>query len=101
VDPGQTDTITLRLDTGNEKPICLPLYRVPDKLLDQVKEEAEKLCSLGIIEPTAAWSAPIVLVVKPNSIRFCIDYRRLNSITCQEHYSMLELSDIIARVRSV
>jgi len=100
VDPGQTDTITLRLDTGNEKPICLPPYRVPDKLLNQVKEEVDKLCSLGIIEPsTAAWSAPIVPLVKPNgSIRLCIDYRRLNSITCQEHYFMPELSDIMARV---
>ena len=30
---GQTDAVTLRLNTDTEKPVCLPPHRIPDKLL--------------------------------------------------------------------
>jgi hypothetical protein len=55
----------------------------------------------GIIEPSSsAWSAPIVLVTKKNgSIRFCIDYRKLNEVSCKDSYSLPRIVDSLDALR--
>ena len=42
----------------------------------------------GIIEPAASpWASNVVIVRKKyNSLRFCIDYRQLNTVTIQDSY---------------
>jgi len=44
----------------------------------------------GIIEPTASpWASCIVLVKKKDgTLRFCVDYRPLNSITIKDSYPL-------------
>jgi len=43
----------------------------------------DKLLKARAIEPCGAWSsAPVVLITKKDlSVRFCIDFRKLNSVT--------------------
>lgn len=42
-----------------------------------------------IEESDSPWSSPIVLVKKKdNSIRFCIDFRKLNEITTKDSHSI-------------
>jgi hypothetical protein len=52
----------------------------------------------GIIEPChGPWSFPVVLIHKPkdNSIRFCIDYRRLNDVTIKDSHPLPRIDDTL------
>ncbi|XP_028042673.1 uncharacterized protein LOC114252393, partial [Bombyx mandarina] len=72
-----------RIDTGDHPPIAVPPYRVTPARKEVMRAELDKMLAEDVIEECeSAWSAPCVLVPKPNgTYRFCVDYRKLNAVT--------------------
>ncbi len=55
------------------------------------------MLDLGVIEPTSSdWSSPIVIVPKKDeTTRFCVDYRKLNSVTVSNTYPLPRMDDCL------
>ena len=98
--PGKTSVCKLVIKISEALPIASMPYRVPDRLKEGVRQEVNKLIELGVVVPsTSPWASPIVPVPKSDgSIRLCIDYRRINSITVADPYYMTTLEEILERV---
>jgi hypothetical protein len=66
-----------------EKPFRLPPYRYSTEKKKALQQQVTLMLADGIIEATSSpYSTPIVMVTKKDDrYRFCVDYRRLNSIT--------------------
>ena len=92
---GRTDLVKHTIDTGNAKPIKIPPRRVPQKQKQTIEKEINNMLENDIIEPsTSPWSSPILLATKKDgSIRFCIDYRRLNAVTVKDAYPLPRIDD--------
>ena len=100
--PNLTHAAAHKIDTGHSLPIRSPPYKVPQKLEEEVNREVEKMLEMGIIRPSKSpWASPIVIVPKPDgSIRFCVDYRKLNSVTKMDAYPIPSTERMIEKVAS-
>lgn len=87
-DMGLTNLVEHKINTGNAPPIKQHPRRLPLAKMGEVEKEIEDMLDKGVIETSnSPWSSPIVLVKKKDgSIRFCIDYRKLNDVTIKDSY---------------
>lgn len=97
---GKTDVHFHKIDTGDHPPVRVPPYRVAPKVQAEIEMQVEKLKEHDIIRPsTSPWNSPVVLVKKKDStFRFCVDYRKLNSITKVMSYPLAHMNDVFDAV---
>ena len=89
-DMGLTDLAMHKIETGNARPIKQHPRRIPLAKTQDVEREIQDMLAKGVIEESdSPWSSPIVLVKKKdNTIRFCIDYRKLNEVTVRDSHPL-------------
>ncbi len=94
-DLGRIDRVYHSIDTGDEAPIKQAPRRLPIHYQQHVGELLEEMQQRGVIEPSySPWATPVVLVKKKDgSLRFCVDYRRLNSITKKDSHPLPQVDD--------
>ena len=88
--PGQTNLTFHDVDVGDSKPVKLSPYRVHPSRLQAMQDEIKYMLDRGLITPcTSEWSSPVTLVPKPDgSFRFCVDYRKVNTLTKSDAYPL-------------
>ncbi|KAH9086314.1 hypothetical protein LEN26_020244 [Aphanomyces euteiches] len=71
--------------------------RVSQKEGELMEAEIQQYLDLGLIRPsTSPWASPVLMIRKPDgSIRFCIDYRKLNDVTIKDRYPMPRVDDLL------
>ena len=94
---GHTSVIQHHVDTGDHGPIKQVVRRVPFVYRDKIARMVTAMKEAGIIKPSSSpWASPVVLVPKKDgTTRFCIDYRRLNSVTKKDVYPLPRIDDIL------
>ncbi|CAF4208079.1 unnamed protein product, partial [Adineta steineri] len=88
------------INTGSHSPVAEHPRRVSHLNRQVINKEVQKMLHNRIIEPSnSPWAAPVVIVKKSDgSPRFCIDYRRLNTITQKDVYPLPRIDDVIERL---
>lgn len=79
------------------KPVFQPPYRAGPRQRELEKMEIDKMLEADVIEPsTSEWAAPIVFAPKKDgSLRFYVDYRRLNAVTIRDSYPIQRIDECI------
>ena len=98
--PGLTSLAEFEVRLTSSLPVKCKPYPLPHAKREVVKREIDDMLAMGVIEPAqSAYGAPIVLVRKKDQThRFCIDYRKLNSVTHFEVEMLPDCEFIFAKV---
>ena len=69
--------------------------RIPSNMIEDVRKHLQEMADLGVIRRSnSPYASNIVLVKKKDgSLRFCIDLRRLNSVTIRDAYSLPRIDE--------
>ena len=96
--PGATDLIAHRIEVGKNLPVHTAPYRTSPKDRDIIQKEVERMLKENIIRPSRSpWASPVVLITKKDgTIRFCVDYRKLNLVTKRDVYPLPRIDDSLA-----
>lgn len=95
---GRYEGLPFSIDTGDARPVCQMPRRVPHHWKAEVDKQLDQMLEQGVIEPsTSAWASPICLVRKKDgSLRFCVDYRRLNAVTKGDAFPVPHMGDCLS-----
>jgi len=78
-------------------PIRLKSHRTPLSYQQVIKQHIDEMLRCGIIRPgNGRWAAPVVMARKKDgTLRFCVDYRKLNEITVKDVYPLPRIDDVL------
>ena len=96
-DLGRTNLVEHEIHLEDERPFKEPYRKIPPALVDEVREHLHEMLEIGAIrESTSPFSSNVVIVRKKDwTIRFCIDYRKLNQRTTKDAYPIPRIDDTL------
>ena len=96
--PGRTNNLQHRIDIlPNTKPRNTPPYRYALTRCKLIEDNLAEMLAQGVITPLKSpWTSAVVLAPKKDdSLRFCIDYRKLNDVTVRDAYPISRIDDTL------
>jgi hypothetical protein len=95
MDLGNTSMVKHKIRLTDDIPFKQKYRRIPPAMVDDVKQHLQEMHRLGVIRPSSSpYASNIVLVrKKDNSLRFCIDFRQLNSLTVKDAYAIPRIEE--------
>ena len=96
-DLGNCDLYKHEIHLTDETPFKDPHRRIPPALFGEIKEHLKEMLEAGAIRPSSSpFSSNIVVVRKKDgSIRFCVDFRKLNNKTVKDAYAIPRIEDTL------
>ncbi len=86
-----------RIELTSPELVNVKPYRYSPAKKQVIQEEVLQMLRDDVIEPSLSpWSSPVVLIKKKDDgWRFCVDYRKLNSITKRDTYPLPRIDDLL------
>ncbi|KZR97291.1 Uncharacterized protein APZ42_007922, partial [Daphnia magna] len=97
---GNTNLIKHTIDTEGRGPIRQRPYRVTNNQRKLLEDKMQEMLDAKVIRYSQSpWASPVVLVEKKNEeIRFCVDYRKLNSISKKDSFPMPRIDETLDKL---
>eukprot|EP00731_Ephydatia_muelleri_P000272 Em0001g272a len=94
---GRTAVVQHSIVTGDAPPIKQPSRPIPVARQHEVRKLLDEILQKDVIQPSASpWASPVVLVQKKDgTMRFCIDYRKLNAVTRKDAYPLPRIDETL------
>jgi RNase H-like domain found in reverse transcriptase/Reverse transcriptase (RNA-dependent DNA polymerase)/Integrase zinc binding domain/Integrase core domain len=101
--PGRTDKLQHHINLiEGTKPRNSPPYRYAPARRKLLEDQLTEMLQNGVITPSKSpWASPVVLIPKKDgSIRFCIDFRKLNEVTVRDAYPLPRIDDTLDELQN-
>jgi hypothetical protein len=89
------------IPTGNNRPIHTKQYPIPSVARERVQEQVNEMLENKLIRPSySPWCSPVLLAKKKLldgtfKYRFCVDLKKVNSVTAKDSYSLPRISETV------
>ncbi len=99
--PGRTGVMQHDICLLSPGPVRQTCCRVPARLIPEMKNEVKVMLEMWVIKPSRSeWCSPVVLVPKKDgTLRFCVDFSKLNAVSAFDPYPMPRVDELIERLR--
>ncbi len=100
---GRSNLVKHKIDTGEHLPLHQPRYASAWRERELIEEKTRAMLKNKVaVHSNSPWASPVVLVRKKDGEwRFCVDYRRLNSITTKDVYPLPRIDDALSRLEGL
>ena len=97
--PHRDEDHAIELEPGKTPPFG-PLYNLSEYQLKTLREYIDENLANGFIRPSkSSAGAPVLFTPKPDgTLRLCVDYRGLNSMTIKNRYPLPLIDEILDRL---